>query len=289
VRAETTVRLSNPDKPLWPDIGLTKQGLLDYYATVWPLMRPFVVDRPLSLLRAPNGIAGHAFFQKHAGPGLNKAVATRKDTDGEELLYIRDFDGLAALVQLGTVEIHVWGATIDAIETPDQIIFDLDPDEGVPLERVREAALSIRDRLGELGFTSVLKTSGGKGFHVVIPLKPKADWTEVKGFARDFAKAMEQADPRRYTATLSKKARKGRIFIDYLRNARGATAIAPYSTRARPGAPVAMPIGWEALASSEPNGAKAADIAAGQAKSGTTLSDTVWSGFWQPARGLKRA
>ncbi|MDR6872219.1 bifunctional non-homologous end joining protein LigD [Bosea sp. BE125] len=283
-RAETTVRLSNPDKPLWPDIGLTKQDLLDYYATVWPLMRPFVVDRPLSLLRAPNGIAGHAFFQKHAGPGLNKAVATRKDRDGEELLYIRDFDGLAALVQLGTVEIHVWGATIDAIETPDQVIFDLDPDESVPLERVREAALSIREQLGELGFTSFLKTSGGKGFHVVIPLKPKADWTEVKGFARDFAKAMEQADPKRYTATLSKKARKGRIFIDYLRNARGATAIAPYSTRARPGAPVAMPIGWEALASSEPNGARAADIAAGQA-----LSGTVWSGFWQPARGLKRA
>jgi bifunctional non-homologous end joining protein LigD len=282
-RAETELRLSNPDKPLWPDIGLTKQGLLDYYATVWPLMRPFVVDRPLSLLRAPNGIAGHAFFQKHAGPGLNKAVATRRDTDGEELLYIRDFDGLAALVQLGTVEIHVWGAAIDAIETPDQVIFDLDPDEGVPLERVREGALSIRDRLGELGFTSFLKTSGGKGFHVVIPLKPKADWTEVKGFARDFAKAMEQAEPRRYTATLSKKARKGRIFIDYLRNARGATAIAPYSTRARPGAPVAMPIGWEALASSEPNGARAADIAAGQA-----LSDTVWSGFWQPSRGLKR-
>ncbi|CAN7658569.1 DNA ligase D [Bosea sp. LjRoot9] len=287
-RAETQVRLSNPDKPLWPDIGLTKQGLLDYYATVWPLMRPFVVDRPLSLLRAPNGIAGQAFFQKHAGPGLNKAVATRKDTDGEELLYIRDFDGLAALVQLGTVEIHVWGAMIDAIETPDQVIFDLDPDEGVPLERVREAALSIRERLGELSFTSFLKTSGGKGFHVVIPLKPKADWGEVKGFARDFAKAMEQADPRRYTATLSKKARKGRIFIDYLRNARGATAIAPYSTRARPGAPVAMPIGWEALASSEPNGSRATDIAAGQARSGTTLSDTVWSGFWQPSRGLKR-
>ncbi|POR52484.1 DNA ligase D [Bosea psychrotolerans] len=284
VRARTEVRLSNPDKPLWPDIGLTKQGLLDYYATVWPLMRPFVIDRPLSLLRAPNGIAGPAFFQKHAGPGLNKAVATRKDTDGEELLYIRDFDGLAALVQLGTVEIHVWGAMIDTIETPDQVIFDLDPDEGVPLERVREAALSIRERLGELGFTSFLKTSGGKGFHVVIPLKPKADWTQVKGFARDFAKAMEQADPKRYTATLSKKARKGRIFIDYLRNARGATAIAPYSTRARPGAPVAMPIGWEALASSEPNGARAADIAAEQA-----LSDTAWSGFWQPARGLKRA
>lgn len=273
-RARTEVRLSNPGKPLWPDIGLTKQGLLDYYATVWPLMRPFVVNRPLSLLRAPNGIAGHAFFQKHAGPGLNKAVATRKDTDGEELLYIRDFDGLAALVQLGTVEIHVWGATIDAIETPDQVIFDLDPDEGVPLERVREAALTIRERLGELGFTSFLKTSGGKGFHVVMPLKPRADWERVKTFARDFAKAIEQAEPKLYTATLSKKARKGRIFIDYLRNGRGATAIAPYSTRARPGAAIAMPVRWEGLEHGlKPDGFHVMDDLA------KIASDDAWADF----------
>jgi len=279
-RATTEVKLSNPDKPLWPDIGLTKQGLLDYYATVWPLMQPFVVDRPLSLLRAPNGIGGHAFFQKHAGPGMHKAVATRRDKDGEELLYIRDFDGLAALVQLGTVEIHVWGATIDKVETPDQIIFDLDPDPGVPLDRVRDSASTVRARLTELGFKSFLKTSGGKGFHVVMPLRPKAEWDRVKTFARDFAKAVEQAEPKLYTATLSKKARKGRIFIDYLRNGRGATAIAPYSTRARPGAAVAMPIPWEAIDATSPNSFVAMDI------TDRPPPNHDWSGFWEVRQSL---
>jgi len=276
----TTIRLSNPAKPLWPDVGLTKQGLLDYYALVWPLMAPFVVDRPLSLLRAPNGIKGHSFFQKHAGPGMNEAVHRKKDGDGEELLFIRDFDGLAALVQLGTVEIHLWGATMDAVETPDQLIFDLDPDPGVSVEAVREGARTVRDRLAEIGFESVIKTSGGKGFHVCVPLKPRADWARVKAFTRDFAKALEQSEPKRYTATLSKKARKGRIFIDYLRNGRGSTAIAPYSTRARQGAPIATPIEWADLDGAMPNALTAkAVIADGP-------PEAVWRDFWQGARAL---
>ncbi len=276
----STIRLSNPAKPLWPDIGLTKQGLLDYYALVWPLMAPFVVDRPLSLLRAPNGIEGHSFFQKHAGPGMNEAVHRKKDGDGEELLFIRDFEGLAALVQLGTVEIHLWGATMDAVETPDQLIFDLDPDPGVSIEAVREGARTVRDRLAEIGFESVIKTSGGKGFHVCVPLKPRADWARVKAFTRDFAKALEQSEPKRYTATLSKKARKGRIFIDYLRNGRGSTAIAPYSTRARQGAPIATPIAWADLGGAMPNALTAkAVIADGP-------PEAVWRDFWQGARAL---
>lgn len=281
--AETSVTLSNPDKPLWPDIGFTKQDLLDYYAGVWERMAPFVVERPLSLLRAPDGVGGQVFFQKHAGAGLHKSVSRMRDRDGEELLFIRDFDGLAALVQLGTVEVHVWGAKVDAIETPDQVIFDLDPDPGVPVERVREAALTVRQRLEELGFESFLKTSGGKGFHVVLPLRPKAGWDEVKGFARDFAKAMEQAEPKLYTATLSKKARKGRIFIDYLRNGRGSTAIAPFSTRARPGAAVAMPVAWELLEKDLPPDAfKAPDVT----KKGAP--DDAWAAFFKPKRSLKR-
>lgn len=281
--AETTVTLSNPDKPLWPDIGFTKQDLLDYYARIWERMAPFVVERPLSLLRAPDGVGGQVFFQKHAGAGLHKSVSRMKDEDGEELLFIRDFDGLAALVQLGTVEVHVWGARIDAIETPDQVIFDLDPDPGVPIERVREAALTVRQRLEDLGFESFLKTSGGKGFHVVLPLKPKADWDAVKGFARDFAKAMEQAEPKLYTATLSKKARKGRIFIDYLRNGRGSTAIAPFSTRARPGAAVAMPVAWELLENNlAPDAFKAPEVM----KKGPP--DDAWAAFFKPKRPLKR-
>jgi len=278
-KAKTSVTLSHPDKPLWPDVGLTKQGLLDYYARVWPLMERFVVDRPLSLVRAPSGIEGQRFFQKHAGPGTPEAIRKTKDTDGEELIHIHDFDGLAALVQLGTVEIHLWGATVPAIETPDQVIFDLDPDEGVPLERVREAASTVRAHLKELGFESLLKVSGGKGYHVVLPLKPKAGWERVKDFARDFAQAMAQAEPKLYTATLSKKARRGRIFIDYLRNGRGATAIAPFSTRARPGAPIACPIAWADLDRIAPN-----DIRAGD-KSGPTLPEE-WHGFFEPARAL---
>lgn len=277
---QTVVKLSSPDKPLWPDIGFTKQDLLAYYAKIWPLMQRFVVGRPLSLVRAPNGIEGSRFFQKHAGPGLHEAVKRRQDSDGEELIYIEDFDGLAALVQLGTVEIHVWGATMDAIETPDQIIFDLDPDTGVPIERVREAALTIRRHLDELGFESLLKVSGGKGFHVVLPLKPKADWERVRGFARDFAKAMEQAEPKLYTATLSKKARRGRIFIDYLRNGRGATAIAPYSTRARPGATLAMPVAWGDISRLEPDAFKARDILDG------ALPPDLWSGFFTAGKSL---
>lgn len=276
----TAVKLSNPDKPLWPDIGFTKGDLLAYYAKVWPLMQRFVIGRPLSLVRAPNGIEGSRFFQKHAGPGLHEAVKRRRDSDGEELIYIEDFDGLAALVQLGTVEVHVWGATMDAIETPDQIIFDLDPDEGVPIERVRDAALTVRRHLDELGFESFLKVSGGKGFHVVLPLEPKADWERVRGFARDFAKAMEQAEPKLYTATLSKKARRGRIFIDYLRNGRGATAIAPYSTRARPGATLAMPVEWDDIDKLKPDAFKAGDILDG------ALPPDLWSGFFAAGKPL---
>lgn len=276
---KTSVKLSNPDKVLWPDVGLTKQGLLDYYARVWPLMAPFVIDRPLALVRAPDGIEGQRFFQKHAGPGTPAVVRRTKDADGEELIHIHNFDGLAALVQLGTVEIHLWGAMVAAIETPDQIIFDLDPDEGVPLERVREAASTVRTHLKELGFESLLKVSGGKGYHVVLPLKPKAGWERVKDFARDFAQAMAQAEPKLYTATLSKKARRGRIFIDYLRNGRGATAIAPFSTRARQGASIACPIAWADLDRIAPNGIKVGD------KSGPELPEE-WRNFFEPARAL---
>lgn len=279
-KATTTVKLTSPDKPLWPDIGFTKQDLLDYYATVWPVMAPHVIGRPLSLVRAPNGIGGHSFFQKHAMPGMPETIHRIRDKDGEELLFIRDFDGLAALVQLGTVEIHLWGATVEAVETPDQIIFDLDPDPGVPLAAVREAALTVRDRLKEVGFDSLLKTSGGKGYHVVMPLEARAGWDRVKGFARDFAQALAGSEPTRFTATLSKKARKGKIFVDYLRNGRGSTAIAPYSTRARPGAPVAMPIAWDDLATTAPDAFSAGALL----KKGPPTD--LWAGFFASARPL---
>ncbi|TPI57946.1 DNA ligase D [Mesorhizobium sp. B3-1-7] len=243
--AKTSIKLSHPDKLLWPDEKVSKRDLLDHYALVWPRMAEFVVNRPLSLVRAPDGINGQRFFQKHASPGMSDKIARMKDpTDGEEILFIKDFDGLAALVQYGAVEVHIWGSTIDQLEKPDQIIFDLDPDEGVDVGKVREAALDIHKQLDELSLPNLVKTSGGKGYHVLVPLKPSAEWDAVKDFAHDFARALEQAAPDRYTATLSKKARTGKIFVDYLRNGRGSTTVAPYSSRAKKGATVSMPVTW---------------------------------------------
>jgi bifunctional non-homologous end joining protein LigD len=246
--ARTSVTLTHPDKLLWPEAGITKQGLLDYYEEVWPLMEQFVVARPLALVRAPDGVGGPRFFQKHASPGMHEKILRMADPkDGEELLYIEDFDGLAALVQNGVIEIHIWGSRIDALEKPDQIIFDLDPDEGLDVADIRRATLDVHSRLDELDMPNFVKTSGGKGFHVTVPLKPNAEWERVKSFTHDFARAMEQDAPERFTATLSKKARAGRIFIDYLRNGRGSTTVVPYSSRGKPNATVSMPIDWPAL------------------------------------------
>ncbi|RUW31062.1 MULTISPECIES: DNA ligase D [unclassified Mesorhizobium] len=284
--AMTSIKLSHPDKLLWPDEKVSKQDLLDHYALVWPRMEAFVVDRPLALVRAPDGIHGQRFFQKHASPGMSDKIARMKDpTDGEEILFIRDFDGLAALVQYGVVEVHIWGSTVDELEKPDQIIFDLDPDEGVDVKRVREAALDIHKRLDELSLPNLVKTSGGKGYHVLVPLKPSADWDEVKDFAHDFARALEQASPDRYTATLSKKARTGKIFVDYLRNGRGSTTVAPYSSRAKKGATVSMPVTWPELEKGlAPNAFPLGDA--------TTLSELKkadpWADFFRLGKVLKR-
>jgi len=249
-------------------------------------MEQFVVNRPLSLVRAPDGVGGPRFFQKHASAGMSDRIARMKDpTDGEEILFIRDFDGVAALVQYGVVEIHIWGCTIEKLEQPDQIIFDLDPDEGVDVKAVREAALDIRGRLDELALPNFVKTSGGKGYHVLVPLKPSADWDEVKGFAHDFARALEQAAPDRYTATLSKKARTGKIFVDYLRNGSGSTTVAPYSSRAKRGATVSMPVTWaEIEAGLAPNAFPIGDK--------TTLKQLAdadpWADFFEQGKVLKR-
>jgi bifunctional non-homologous end joining protein LigD len=283
--ARTSVTLTHPEKLLWPDAGITKQDLLDYYEEVWPLMEQFVISRPLALVRAPDGVGGPRFFQKHASPGMHENILRMADPkDGEELLYIEDFDGLAALVQNGVVEIHIWGSKIDSIEKPDQIIFDLDPDEGLDVADVRKATLDVHARLDELDMPNFVKTSGGKGFHVVVPLKPKADWERVKTFAHDFARAMEQASPERYTATLSKKARAGRIFIDYLRNGRGSTTVVPYSSRGKPNATLSMPIDWKALDGDIGPGDYTIGDADGRAK---VEKADIWRDFFKSAYTLR--
>lgn len=246
--AAPTVKLTHPDRLYWPETGVTKQGLADYYMEVWPKIAPFVVGRPLSLLRCPGGVTEQCFFQKHGWKGMNKHIGQASDpNDDEPVLTIDSREGLLGLVQGGVLEIHPWGSSMKAIERPDMIIMDLDPGEGVEWSAVVEAALEVKRRLEAAGLAAFVKTSGGKGLHVVAPVKPKAEWPEAKGFTKAIADAMASDDPSRYVATVTKSKRRGKILVDYLRNGRGATAVAPYSTRARPGAAVSAPLSWEEL------------------------------------------
>ncbi|MBX9590000.1 MAG: DNA ligase D [Hyphomonadaceae bacterium] len=243
-----SVTLTHPDRVLWPDAGITKQGLADFYSEIWPWIAPHVVNRPLALVRCPGGIDEGCFFQKHAWAGIGQHIIRTSDPEGgEELLAIKDVEGLLSLVQASVLEIHVWGAKLDNIEKPDGMTFDLDPDAAVAWPDVVSAALEVRDRLIKLGLQSFVKTTGGKGLHVYAPLRPGADWAAVKQFAHAVAKGMAKDTPRKFLATASKQARSGRIFVDYLRNGRGATAVAAYSARARGGAAVSTPLAWDEL------------------------------------------
>ena len=244
------ITLSNPGKVYYPDIGLTKLDVARYYEIVAPFMLPYVANRPISLVRCPEGIDGERFFQRHAMKGMSKAIKEIPIPGGEskkKYLYIDDEAGLFGLVQIGVLEIHDWGVKLPKVTEPDHIVFDLDPDEDLDFAILKAAAVEVRDFLDELGFTTFLKVTGGKGLHVVAPLTPKLGWDEVKGFAKAVADALVMARPDRYTANMAKKVRTQKIFVDYLRNQRGGTAICNYSTRARPGATVACPLRWDEL------------------------------------------
>ena len=246
------VKISSRSRVIFPESGQTKGELADYYAAIAPLMLAFAARRPVSLVRCPQGRAKKCFFQKHDsgsfGPSVHRVPITEKDGGSEEYLYIEDAAGLLACVQMGTIEFHGWASRVADVETPERMIFDLDPDEGLDFADVKRAAHDIHDRLADIGLTSFAMLSGGKGVHVVAPLTPGHGWETHKDFARRFAEALSLAEPERFTANMSKAKRKGRIFIDYLRNQRGATAVLPYSARARAGAPVAVPIAWGELA-----------------------------------------
>jgi len=243
------VALTHPNRIYWKDAGVTKRALADYYAQLWDWIGPHIVGRPLSLLRCPEGAASDCFFQKHASAGLKKDLLHLvREPDGSELISIDDLDGLTSLVQAGVLEIHTRGTTIDRLESCDRLVFDLDPGPGIGWKEIVTAATDVRKRLNELNLIAFLKTSGGKGLHVVLPVQP-APWNEVKDFAHAIADDMAREQPDRYTANLKKNVRGNRIFVDYLRNSREATAVAPYSTRARPGAPVSTPIAWDELRS----------------------------------------
>ncbi|MBB2189594.1 DNA ligase D [Gluconacetobacter azotocaptans] len=281
--------LTHPDRLYWPDVGATKEGLADYYADVWRYIAPFIVDRPLALLRCPDGMTGQHFFQKNFWKGAGAGVVALDDpaaTEGGTLIGIRDFEGLMGLVQAATLEIHPWGASCRDWDRPDMIVMDLDPGEGVPWTAVIDAAHEVRQRLEAVGLAAFVKLSGGKGLHVAAPLVPRADWRAVKAFTQGLARAMASDSPDCYVATITKARRQGRILVDYLRNQRGATAVAPYSTRARPGAPVSMPLAWDELGPEV--GPAHFTLATAPARLAALDADP-WEGFRKAARPLEIA
>jgi bifunctional non-homologous end joining protein LigD len=244
--------LTNPDKVMYPEQGITKRELLEHYALVAERMLPHVKNRPLTLVRCPNGRGKPCFFQKHPSAGTPEGIRSVpiREKDGKApYSVIDDEQGLFGLVQLGSLEIHTWGSRADDFEHPDLLVFDLDPDPALEFTAVIDAAKLLRRTFEGAKLESFVKTAGGKGLHVCVPIVPDLDWTTIKDFCRRVAEDIARTDPKRYVATVTKAKRTGKIFIDYLRNARSATFVAPYSTRAREGAPVAVPLEWDELTS----------------------------------------
>ena len=282
--------LTHPERVLFPESGITKLGLATYYARVAPHMLPHLEGRPLSLVRCPQGhAAGKCFYQKHAAAGTPKALRRIdiQEKDGvEEYLIVDNVEGLLALAQMSVLEIHPWGSREDRLDQPDRLFFDLDPDEAVPWQQVIDAAIAVREALKEMGLTSFLKTTGGKGLHVVVPLSPRrADWDTAKQFTREVAEDFARRLPKLFTSVMSKAARRGKIFIDYLRNDRGSTAIAPFSTRAKPGAPVSVPLEWEELSPALRSNHFTIDNLPARLE---TLRRDPWKGFSEVKQGLPK-
>ena len=243
--------LTRPDKLYFPEAGITKRDLARYVETMAPWILPHLTDRPLTLVRCPDGWAGQCFYQRHADPSVAAAVSRIEVPEGDgTALYMgaNSAEALVALVQWGVLELHPWASRRPRLNRPDRVIFDFDPDDGVAWAELAAAARMLRTLLQRLELQGFLKTTGGKGLHVVVPIRADQSWSESKDFAKAVAEFMARSFPDRFTAVLSKSRRAGKIFIDYLRNAESATAVAPYSVRARANAPVATPIEWDELA-----------------------------------------
>ena len=284
------VRLTNPDRVLYPEAGLTKRQLADFYAGIAEWVLPHVADRPLSLLRCPGGRDEECFYQKHLGDAAPEALRqVAIPHDGKERRYavVDDLPGLLSLVQLGVLEIHPWGSLADAHEQPDRLFFDLDPGSSTTWPDVIAAAELVREALDHLGLQSFVKLTGGKGLHVVVPLTPAPgnsfDWSQLKAFSKALASRVAAADPDAYTINMSKAKRKGRVFLDYLRNGRGQTAVAAYSTRARAGAPVSTPIRWDEL---KPSLAPDRYTVTNLRRRLGSLSDDPWAGFFDVQQSI---
>ncbi|UYN99045.1 MAG: DNA ligase D [Devosia sp.] len=281
------VRLTSPDRVVFPGQGITKGQLVAYYEGVAKVMLPHIKDRPLSLVRCPQGRAKHCFFQKHDTGGFPEQIGTtpltEKDGETQNYFHVDDLAGLVAGTQMNVLEWHIWGSRFSDVEKPDRLVFDIDPDEGLDFSAITSAATDIRDRLADRGLASFPMVSGGKGIHVIVPLRPEAEWPAVKAFCKSFAQSMAEDEPERFTANLSKASRKGRLFIDYLRNERGSTAICPWSVRSREGAPVATPVEWDEVPRlKRANGfSLAAAIERAQ--------DKVWANYFRKRQVLKAA
>jgi len=242
------VRLTHPDRVYYPDIGFTKLDLALYYVSIADSVLPYLDGRPLTLVRCPDGIGGERFYQKHGSFWTPPQVRRFKDPErGEEHLFVDSVPGLVALAQAGVLEVHPWNSRVARLEQPDQVIFDLDPDESLPFSRVAAAARRVRALLREHGLESFVKTTGGKGLHVCVPLVPERGWEELEEFTRAVALRLARDEPAAFTANMAKAQRKGKVFVDYLRNVRGANAVSAFSTRAREGAPVSVPVDWDEL------------------------------------------
>ncbi len=285
---EPSISISNADREIFCEGGPTKGDLAIWYEAIAPFALPWMAERPLSLLRCPSGIGGQCFFQKHVKEGWGESVDSilieEKDGESEPTFVIHDKTGLLQCAQMGSIEFHGWGALAGDVEHPDRLVFDLDPDEALDFADVKRAAKRIHDHLADMGLVTFPMLTGGKGIHVIAPLKPLADWVTVEDFAKKFAGALEQEEPDRYTQSMSKARRKGKIFIDWMRNRRGSTAILPWSVRARDGAPIATPVSWEQM--SDMNNAHQFTLGVPeQAYAQATSLEAAWGHADQPLPG----
>jgi bifunctional non-homologous end joining protein LigD len=280
------VTITHPTRVVYKSAKITKARVAEYYRAIAPWLLPELARRPLSLLRCPAGAESNCFFQKHyldsLGEGV-KSISLRQKSGAEDYIYVDDVRGVLALVQMNTLEFHPWGSQVSAPELADRLVFDLDPDEGIDWKRVVAAAKDVRDRLAEAGLKSFVRTTGGKGLHVVVPITPGPSWDEVKNFCGAFAQAMAAHRPEIYVATMSKSKRTNKIFIDWLRNARGATSVTSWSLRARAGAPVAVPLRWEELGSIRASNAFDLDKALRRAKA---LDSDPWAEMYRLRQAL---
>jgi bifunctional non-homologous end joining protein LigD len=280
------VRVTHPDRVFYPNEKITKRDLIAHYLSIADKILPHVAERPLSLVRCPDGITGQHFFQKHASQGFPaqfEKIPIREKSGKDDYLYIRDERGLVAAVQMGVLELHIWGCRVDEVEQPDRMVFDFDPDEDLPFAAVRDGASEMRDRLKDLGLESFPMVTGGKGIHVVVPFRRGHDWDAHRDFSEALARVMAADSPDRYVANMSKKKRQGKIFVDYLRNTRGATAISPFSTRSRKGAFVSVPVSWPQLSKMK----DADPVAVGEVKRFVGRSDP-WPGYFKVRQTLPK-